>query len=235
MLDYVAVATLGALVSLGELVSRYRDSPRVALVGSSAAWLYCLLNALVSMSALRLMIVFNVTFGQTGDALQWSRILAAGVSAIGFFRTSIFTVRVGDQDLGVGPVTFLQVILGAVDRAVDRGRASGRAQEVGPLVAGLSYDKAFIALPTYCLALMQNLSTEDQKRLGESVVSLREMTIPESVKLRILAAYLMNSVGPDALKAAIRSLADDLKPDSKFVATQLPPIPPPSSSPPANG
>ncbi len=111
MLDYAAVGTLGVLVSLGELLSRYRDSPRAALLGSSAAWLYCLLNALVSMSALRLMIVFNVTFGQSGDALAWTRILAAGISAIRFFRTSIFTVRIGGQDLGIGPVTFLQVIL----------------------------------------------------------------------------------------------------------------------------
>jgi hypothetical protein len=106
MLDYFAVAALGTLVALGELVSRYRDSPRAALLESFAAWLYCLLNALASMSALRLMEVFGVTFGQTGAALEWSRILAAGVSAIGFFRTSIFTVRVGDQDLGIGPVTF---------------------------------------------------------------------------------------------------------------------------------
>ena len=115
---------------------------------------------------------------------------------------------------------------------MDRGRASGRAQEVGPLVAGLSYDKAFIALPTYCLALMQNLSAEDQKELGESVVSLRGMEIPESVKLRILAVYLMNAVGPDALKAAIRSLADDLKPDAKPVA-QPPALTPPPLIPPS--
>jgi hypothetical protein len=215
MLDYGAVAVLGALVSLGELVSRYRDSPRLSLLGSFAAWLYCILNAVVSISALRLMNVFNLTFGQTGDALHCMRILAAGVSAIAFFRTSLFTVRVGDQDLGVGPVSFLQVILGAVDREVDRRRASGRAQEVGPLVAGLSYDKASVALPAYCLALMQNLSDEDQKRLGEAVVSLREMQIPENVKLRILAAYLMNAVGPEALKQAVFSLADDLKPDSR--------------------
>lgn len=217
MLDYVAVAALGSLVAIGELVSRYRDSPYRALLWSLSAWLYCILNASASVAALALIYSFGITFGQTGDALRWTRVLAAGVSAVGFFRTSVFTVRVGDQDLGVGPISFLQVILGAVDRAVDRRRASGRAQEVGSMVTGLSYEKAFIALPAYCLALMQNVSPEDQKRLAESLVSLRNMSMPESVKLRILAAYLMNAVGPSALEAAIRSLAEDLKPDPKPV------------------
>lgn len=60
---------------------------------------------------------------------------------------------------------------------------------------------------------MQNLPVDDQKRLGESLVALRDMKMPESVKLRILAVYLMNAVGPDALKAAIRSLEKDLRPD----------------------
>ena len=64
MFDYAIVSFLGALVALGELVSRYRDSPRRALLGSFAAWLYCLINSLASVSALGLMHAFDVTFGQ---------------------------------------------------------------------------------------------------------------------------------------------------------------------------
>jgi hypothetical protein len=139
--------------------------------------------------------------------------MVAGVSAMAFFRTSLFTVRVGEQELGVGPVSFLQVILSAVDRAVDRRRASGRANEIGTLVAGLSYEKSFVALPTYCLTLMQNIPPEDQKHLAEAVVALRDMQMPESVKLRILGIYLLNAVGPSALRAAIESLGEDLKND----------------------
>jgi hypothetical protein len=72
MLDFAAAAGLGSLVALGELgelVSRYRDSPRRALLGSLAAWLYCLLIATAAMSAPALMQVFNLNFGQTGAAL----------------------------------------------------------------------------------------------------------------------------------------------------------------------
>jgi len=51
----------------------------------------------------------------------------AGVSAMAFFRTSLFVVRSGDRDVGVGPSGFLQIFLGAADRAVDRKRAAARA------------------------------------------------------------------------------------------------------------
>jgi len=63
------------------------------------------------------------------------------------------------------------------------------------------------------MALMQNISAEDQKQLGESLVALQSGTMPETVKLRILVAYLMNAVGPDTLQTAVISLAYDLRPD----------------------
>ena len=78
MTDFAAAAALGGFVALGELVSRDRDSPRRALLGSVTAWLYCLLNALGSVSALALMLAFDVNFGQKHAVLRWTRILAAG-------------------------------------------------------------------------------------------------------------------------------------------------------------
>lgn len=35
------------------------------------------------------------------------QILTAGISALVFFRTSRFVVRVGDRDAGIGPTGFL--------------------------------------------------------------------------------------------------------------------------------
>lgn len=106
-MDYAAAGILGVLVGLGELLSRYRDASGRALAKSPSAWFYCILNAAVSMAALSLIVAFGVTFGKTGTALEWTRVLVAGVSAMAFFRSSLFTVRIGDKDVGVGPVTFL--------------------------------------------------------------------------------------------------------------------------------
>jgi len=211
MLNYFAVAVIGALVGLGELVSRYKDAPERALLGSPSAWFYCVINAAASVTALYSLIVFDVTFGKTGTALNWARILAAGFGAMALFRTALFTVRIGTQDVGVGPVGFLQVILAAIDRAIDRRRASGRASEVDSLMQDLSFEKSMIALPTFCLALMQNLSDDDQKRLGQSMISLNQANLPDGVKLRILGIYLLNAVGPVALKSAITSLGGEIR------------------------
>ncbi len=58
---------------------------------------------------------------------------------------------------------------------------------------------------------MQNLSEEDQRRLAESLAELSKMEAADGVKLRILATYLMNAMGPDALAAAIQSLDNEVK------------------------
>jgi hypothetical protein len=209
--DYALVGIFGALVGMGELISRYKDAPQLALARSPSAWGYCLINFLVSVAAYHLLSVFGIDFGRKDAALVWTRILVAGFGAMAFFRTSLFTVRIGTQDVGVGPVAFLQVILGATDRAVDRRRASGRASEINSFMEGLSFEKSLIALPTYCLALMQNLSDDDQKRLGQSVLALKQAEVADGVKLKILGVYLLNAVGPVALKSAITSLGDEIK------------------------
>lgn len=210
-MDYAAAGIFGALVGLGELVSRYRDAPGRALAKSPSAWFYCILNAAMSMLALRLIDAFGLTFGKTGSALEWTRVLVAGVGAIAFFRTSLFTLRIGDKDVGVGPVSFLQVMLESLDRAVDRRRASGRAGEA-EIMTGLSFDKAVVSLATYCLALVQNLSKDEQQRVGESIKVLQASNMAEDAKLRILGVYLINAVGPDTLKVAIQSLGPAIRP-----------------------
>ena len=221
MFDYALVAILGAFVGLGELISRYRDAPERALLRSPSAWFYCLINALVSVLALRLLAVFDVNFGRQGSALEWSRILVAGISAMAFFRTSIFTVRIGNQDVGIGPVSFLQIILGAIDRSVDRRRASGRATEVDTLMKGLSFEHAVIALPTYCLALLQNFSKDEQEQLAQSLVLLKQTSLAEGVKLRILGVYLLNAVGPVALSSAIKSLGAEITAATRVSTTAV--------------
>ena len=52
-MDYLIVAGFGALVGIGELVSRYRDAPGRALIAGSAA-LYVAINALAAAGALGL-------------------------------------------------------------------------------------------------------------------------------------------------------------------------------------
>lgn len=214
-MEYFIAAAIGACVGIGELVARYRDAPTRALRNPSAA-LYIALNASASALALALSHVFGWTFGVDGDddAVRWAQVLIGGFGAMAVLRSAVFVVRVGDQDVGVGPSGFLQVILSATDRAVDRRRAGARAGEVARAMSGVSFEKAAEALPSYCLALMQNATQEEERALANQVKFLRVAAMEDRARGLALGLALMNVVGIDVLEAAILGLGDEIRHDS---------------------
>lgn len=212
-IDWVAVALTGALVGAGELVGRYRDAPAKALRTLPSS-IYIAINAGASLLALAVIRVFGWTFTISPSAtaeLRWVQVMLAGLGAIALFRSSLFVLRVGDQDVGFGPSTLLQIILGAVDRAVDRSRGQDRADVVDNVMTDVDFAKAQEALPTYCLALMQNLSTEDQEAFGREVLALKESNMSDRAKSLALGLAVMNVMGEDVLRSAVKSLGSEIK------------------------
>jgi len=209
-IDYAVVGLLGALVGFAELASRYRDAPRDAL-RSNPALVYVALNLAASLLALAMIRGFEWSFGVSGGSVRWTQLLVAGVGAMALFRTSLFTVRAGDRDIGVGPGSFLQIFRETADREVDRLRAQARSSHVGKLMEGVSYKEANEGLIPYCLALMQGVPHEEQQKLIKAVALLVNEQIKEAIKVRILGLHLMNVVGPDVLSAAVDSLREQLK------------------------
>ena len=128
-----------------------------------------------------------------------------------FFRASLFIVRAGDRDVGVGPSGFLQIFLTAADRDVDRKRATARSDAVAQAMRGVDFDKAKKALPPYCLGLMQNVSPEDQQTLNQAIEALDKSDAPPAVKALLLGIELMNVVGVDVLTTAVNSLGDQIR------------------------
>lgn len=212
VVDYAIVALLGGVTGCGELMTRYRDAPARSLTNPSAG-AYITLNVTAAVIALALVRVFNVDFGLTGEELRWTQVLVAGLGAMALFRTSIFIAKVGDEDIGMGPSGVLQSLLKVADRGVDRTRAKARASEVAKAMAGVSFEKAQVALPSYCFALMQNVTTEEQEAVAENIVGkLRNATsMSDSTKALALGLALMNVVGDGVLLAAVSSLGDEIK------------------------
>jgi hypothetical protein len=200
--DWAAVALLGGLVGTSELISRYKDAPAAALKSLPARF-YVFVNALASVVALGV-----IHANPTWFAARWTQVLMAGASSMALFRTSLFVVRAGDRDIGVGPSSFLQIFLNAADRAVDRVRAAARSGAVWPIMDGLDYQKAFRALPPLCLALMQNMPDEDQKALARDLEALNRSDVDPAVKVKLLGLTMMNAVGMDVLTAAVNSLRE---------------------------
>ncbi len=205
LLDWIAVAALGAIVGISELVSRYRDAPASALRSLPAVF-YVALNAAASIAALGIIHSNPLWFPS-----RWTQVLMAGISAMAFFRCSLFIVRAGDRDVGIGPSGFLQIFLSASDRGVDRLRAESRSLCVRDIMNNVDYLKAFTALPPYCLALMQNVAPEDQQQLARALQVLDQSSVDPAVRSYLLGLELMNVVGVDVLGAAVTALKDKIE------------------------
>jgi hypothetical protein len=215
--DFIYAFAIGMLVGVGELVGRYRDEPARAL-RSSPAYLYATINGFASVAALVLAHTFHWTFGAEEGTLEGRlmQILVAGFGAMAVFRSSLFIYRHQGEDIGIGPVAFLEVMLDATDRAVDRRRAQARDKAMADIMRDLSLNDVVVALPTLASNVMQNFSVEDQIRLGTQVKSLRDQeNLDERIKVIEIGLVVMNVVGEEVLRSIVNTIRrerDHLKP-----------------------
>jgi len=225
----IAAMALGGLVGGVELAARYRHAPVRAATSWSGGF-YILLNVAASWAAFSLLDAFSV-FDLTKPDQQIKAMLTAGFGSLVFMRSSLFKVRVGDSDVGIGPAAVLDTLLLIADRGVDRREAVARAQDVSELVAHVNDPRKVAAMLTkYSLALMQNVDEKTSQDLADAVGKiLGDADIPDTIKIDIVALRLGVVVGPDVLEAAVSALGDRL-------ATGLPALPdlppPPAAAPP---
>jgi hypothetical protein len=217
----LGVAGLGALVGVSELVSRYTDAPEDALL----AWpglLYVTVNVLAACAAFGLAHGFDLLkLGDTSARLL-TETLVAGIGAMAFFRSAVFTVRVGADDVAVGPASILQVIMNAVDRACDRERARPRAEFVSTLMNGVSFEAAANILPQFCFSAMQNVSVADQQIVLEWVKAIKTAKdIGDDQKTLLLGLRLLNIVGTEVLESTIKGLGPRIRASLKIDLTTV--------------
>ena len=196
--EYVAVFVLGGLLGLTEIIGRYTDSPTAALK-SPGAFFYILLNALASCLALFLLLKL------APHAIEnpISQVLVAGLGAMAFLRSSIFKVKVQDEEVAVGPAIVLDTLLKFADAQVDRGRAVDRASRIASVVKEFTLAQAGADLPRLCFALMQNLPIDVRQRLLDDItLVVTDTKRSESVKVLEIGLGLWGRVGIGTLIGA---------------------------------
>ncbi|MGI8334140.1 hypothetical protein ACRYCC_29655 [Actinomadura scrupuli] len=209
---YLIVAALGGLVGATELISRYRDRP-ASLIRVVSTWGYVLINAAAGAAALLLMHIFGWDFGAAQGTEGALQVLVAAFGSMALFRSALFTVRIHDQDVAVGPSTLLTSLLAAADRGVDRMVAQNRSAKAREIMTHVSFAKSRLALPTLCLALLQNVSAEDQRDLRTAVDALAASKMSDTQKALNLGLLLMNVAGAEVVSAAVRTLRDEIQAD----------------------
>jgi hypothetical protein len=235
---YVYVAAIGLLVGGGELISRYKDEPVKALISVPAA-IYVLVNVGAAIAALAFLDAFKWVADDHSTKSFLLRVTIAGTGAMALFRSAVFNARVGDKDVGIGLSGLLAQFLDAADRAVDRSRATPRAQLIVRLMQDVDFTKAAAGLPAFCMALMQNVSAEEQRALGNSIAGVRDSPAPNNIKSALLGLALLNVVGEDVLRSSVDQLRASLLVEpgdagaapvpapQALAAAAAPPAPPP--------
>jgi len=191
---------IGLLVGATELMSRYRDDPFAPLI-SLPGLFYSLINGGASALAYYLL---RLLAPQMSEPL---RTFTAGIAAMTFFRSSLFTVRLAGNDVPVGPNLVLLTLLKALDRAYDRTRAEPRSTLIRRIMGHLAFDQVKNALPALCFDLMQNLSPDETASINAQVTQLSQSTaMSDQSKCLSLGLALLNLVGERTLKAAVAAL-----------------------------
>ncbi|MFL5344157.1 MAG: hypothetical protein ACJ8AT_05155 [Hyalangium sp.] len=139
------------------------------------------------------------THGEGRAANRVGYVLLAGFGAMSLLRSSAFNMRVGDNDISVGPSALLQVILMATDRAVDRARAKSRAEQMAKTMKFIKFDQIEESLPQLAFSMMQNVQKNEKEGFKQQIEQLRQAKIDPVAKLRhplILRAGRQALTGP---------------------------------------
>jgi hypothetical protein len=222
----MAAMAIGGMVGGVEILGRYRHAPVRAMLTWNG-FSYILINIGAAWAAYYMLDAFEV-FKSTTVAKDLNQVLTAGFGSLVFMRSSLFKVRVGDSDIGIGPAAILDTLLLVADRGVDRREAVARAQDVTELVSHVR-DPRIVAkmLTRYSLALMQNVDEKTSQDLGDAIGKIMaDIDVPDAIKMDIVALRLGVVVGPDVLEAAVAALGDRLNSPSNPPPT--PPVPPPN-------
>ena len=204
---------LGGLIGVTELLSRYKDTHSATFKAPWAIF-YILLNGTAAFIALYLMITFewvHCVSTKCTAAESAKFILLAGLGGMAVLRTAIMSISVQGNDVPVGPAAVIQILLNVADRGTDRARANARSIATIKLMSDVSFEKASKALPATCLALMQNVTAEEQAIISRQVTALEDADMSNKVKSILLGLTLMPIVGEAGLSAAIYSLGDEIK------------------------
>src|ERR1700691_884641 len=134
---YLIAMAIGGGVGAVEILGRYSYAPTRA-VQSWAGFSYILINVAASWGAYECIKVYKVFPAEDSSAHTLNEILTAGFGSLVFMRSSLFKVRVGGSDIGIGPAAILDTLLLVADRGVDRGEAVSRARDIFALSARLT-------------------------------------------------------------------------------------------------
>jgi hypothetical protein len=204
-MEWVLAFAVGLGTSLVELLSRYRDEPIKVIATSVFAWVYLLLNGFLAIGAHALLL--DAGFGEGETQIRRAGLaVASGLGAAVILRSRVFSARLGDEQVSIGPGYVVDQLLEIIDAQIDRRRALQRVQIVVDVMKGKDFDGSRIHSSTMITGSRQNLSLQDQKDLANQIREIGDRMIPDQEKSYALGFILLDFMGEEFLKAVAVNL-----------------------------
>ena len=183
---YAVSGLVAGVVGAADILTRYKDNPWSA-IRTPAALGYVVANTCFGVAAfwcamvLQVVKVEGVGRGpEAGLSVELLRsALLVGFGSIFILRAVAFKLSIGGKDTDVGPSTIVDSLLRACDQQIDRTEAIRKDRMIRKLMDGLSFKRAAVFIPNYCLAIVQD-DTERAERFGALVTSIAKYESPDA-------------------------------------------------------
>lgn len=208
-MDWVLATVIGTGTALVELLSRYRDEPFKVIATSQFAWVYLLLNALLALGAHG--VLLDSSYAPIADAAEVPSGRAAlgmiaGLAAAVVLRSKVFTARIGDEQVSIGPGYVVDQLLSIIDAQIDRRRALERVRIVVDVMTGRDFEGSKQHASTMVTGSRQSLSLQDQKDLANQMREIIDRQIPDQEKSYALGFVLLDFMGEEFLREVATNL-----------------------------
>src|SRR5205823_13773847 len=163
------------------------------------ALFYHLLNGAISAFALFVL----KTFGTEPPANSQDKlklVLIAGLGAMFVMRSKLFNLKIGGQDVALGPEQIINVFFNFMEDAIDRVRAQSRIEFIRDLHLS---DADFEKLRDYSLSMLrsaQAISLEEMNKCRDDIDKLREIEGAPALRSYALGFLLLNRMGEDFVR-----------------------------------
>ncbi|MCA1556661.1 MAG: hypothetical protein LC747_08240 [Acidobacteria bacterium] len=187
---YFYAFMLGMLTAFAEIIGKFSDEP-IKSLRTPHALFYHLLNG--SISALALFVLKTYGMLPTNNQEKLQLVLIAGLGSMLVMRSKLFNLKIGGEDVALGPEQIINVFFRFMESEIDRIRAQSRIDFVRERLFNVDFDKVH----DYSVTMLRAAQALDtQEKCKAAIQTLRaEQFGDRQMKSYALGFLLLNKMG----------------------------------------
>lgn len=204
IINIIIVFVLGLIFGISELIARYNDPKYIFRVWQ--AYIYLLLNAIVSVVALLLLKYFRNQDTTTITTIEINNVIIAGLGGMMILRSSFFSVKIKESKVDIGIGTIVQIFLDLIEKKMKNSAAALKINEINKIMKGIIFEDAKLELTTMCINSIDNFSKADNDLLIKKIEEISNLDIGNTNKVIQVGISISQYCDNDILRNSIEVL-----------------------------